>query len=515
MDRLAIFPPINANQNREGCFKMTKDQANGSHETNIGFEAAKQIINGAKVVGIDGVKLDPDDVFFDVHAMNEHYALVMMGGKPLILEENFKRGDCPVEDRVNLISVDAFHAWFANQEQYVASDKKVSWSRLWFRDPERRQYRGVSFAPGTSTHSGIYNLWRGFSLRADYEECEKKCDIFLDHVRTNIAGGNEEHFRFIMGWAAHMLQKPTERAGVAIVLRGGQGSGKTLFGQTLGRLIEDHYALVDDPRYVVGNFNAHLASTLLLQADEGFWAGDKHAEGRLKGLVTSDYHMIERKGVDAFRVKNYVHLLVTSNNDWVVPAGHDERRFAVFDVSNNSQQNRNYFGEMIKQLDDGGYEALLGYLLSFDVDSINLWDIPKTAALADQKLSSLSVEESWWLVCLRRGHVTFQSDGAQHWMPYLPKADVYANYLQWVTQRGRRFPLTEEQFGRRLMRVCSGVSAGRRRFDQGVRKYVYQFPPLEECRRLFAEMIRTDIDWYEREFDDAHAGSGDFSPDDF
>ncbi|WP_417842994.1 primase-helicase family protein [Thalassospira sp.] len=494
---------------------MTKDQANGSHETNIGFEAAKQIINGAKVVGIDGVKLDPDDVFFDVHAMNEHYALVMMGGKPLILEENFKRGDCPVEDRVNLISVDAFHAWFANQEQYVASDKKVSWSRLWFRDPERRQYRGVSFAPGTSTHSGIYNLWRGFSLRADYEECEKKCDIFLDHVRTNIAGGNEEHFRFIMGWAAHMLQKPTERAGVAIVLRGGQGSGKTLFGQTLGRLIEDHYALVDDPRYVVGNFNAHLASTLLLQADEGFWAGDKHAEGRLKGLVTSDYHMIERKGVDAFRVKNYVHLLVTSNNDWVVPAGHDERRFAVFDVSNNSQQNRNYFGEMIKQLDDGGYEALLGYLLSFDVDSINLWDIPKTAALADQKLSSLSVEESWWLVCLRRGHVTFQSDGAQHWMPYLPKADVYANYLQWVTQRGRRFPLTEEQFGRRLMRVCSGVSAGRRRFDQGVRKYVYQFPPLEECRRLFAEMIRTDIDWYEREFDDAHAGSGDFSPDDF
>lgn len=494
---------------------MTKDQANESHETNIGFEAAKQIINGAKVVGIDGVKLDPDDVFFDVHAMNEHYALVMMGGKPLILEENFKRGDCPVEDRVNLMSVDAFHAWFANQEQYVASDKKVSWSRLWFRDRERRQYRGVSFAPGTSTHSGIYNLWRGFSLRADYEDCAKKCDIFLDHVRTNVAGGNEAHFRFIMGWAAHMLQKPTERAGVAVVLRGGQGSGKTLFGQTLGRLIEDHYALVDDPRYVVGNFNAHLASTLLLQADEGFWAGDKHAEGRLKGLVTSDYHMIERKGVDAFRVKNYVHLLVTSNNDWVVPAGHDERRFAVFDVSNNSQQNRNYFGEMIKQLDDGGYEALLGYLLSFDIDSISLWDIPKTAALADQKLSSLSVEESWWLVCLRRGHVTFQSDGAQHWMPYLPKADVYANYLQWVTQRGRRFPLTEEQFGRRLMRVCSGVSAGRRRFDQGVRKYVYQFPPLEECRRLFADMIRTDIDWYEREFDDAHAGSGDFSPDDF
>ncbi|PKR54237.1 primase-helicase family protein [Thalassospira marina] len=494
---------------------MTEEQLTSPLGSDAGYEAARQIINGAKVVGLDGVRLDPEQVLYDVHAMNDYYALVMMGGKPLILEENFKRGDCPVEDRVNLMSVDAFHAWFANQEHRVAPDKKVSWSKLWFRDPERRQYRGVSFAPGTTTHYGIYNLWRGFSLRADYEECEKKCGIFLDHVRTNIAGGNEAHFRFIMGWAAHMLQKPTERAGVAVVLRGGQGSGKTLFGQTLGRLIEDHYALVDDPRYVVGNFNAHLASTLLLQADEGFWAGDKHAEGRLKGLVTSDYHMIERKGVDAFRVKNYVHLLVTSNNDWVVPAGHDERRFAVFDVSNNSQQNRNYFGDMIKQLENGGYEALLGYLLSFDIDSINLWDIPKTAALADQKLSSLSVEESWWLMCLRRGHITFQGDGEQHWMPYLPKADVYAIYLQWVTQRGRRFPLTEEQFGRRLMRVCSGVSAGRRRFDSGVRKYVYQFPPLEECRRLFAQMIRTDIDWYEHEFDDGVAAPVDFSPEDF
>mgnify|MGYP000856866344 CR=1 FL=1 len=53
-------------------------------------------------------------------------------------------------------------------------------------------------------------------------------------------------------------------------------------------------------RYLVGQFNAHLASCLFLQADEGFWAGDKQAEGRLKGLITSEYQMIELKGVDHF-----------------------------------------------------------------------------------------------------------------------------------------------------------------------------------------------------------------------
>ncbi|MBL4839661.1 MAG: hypothetical protein GYB52_09790 [Rhodospirillales bacterium] len=481
---------------------MADQENNEPQNADEGFLAARQLIEGAEIVGLDGVRLDPDEVCYDVHAMNEFYALVMMGGRPLILEENFKRGDCPVEERLNFMPVDAFHAWFANQEQKLSKDKWVSWSKIWFKDQERRQYRGVSFAPGGMPPSGYYNLWRGFSLPADYEDCEKKCDIFLDHVRTNIAGGDETNFRFMIGWAAHMLQKPTDRIGISIVLRGGQGSGKTVFGKVIGKLIEDHYALVDDPRYVVGNFNAHLASTLLLQADEGFWAGDKHAEGRLKGLVTSEYHMIERKGVDPFRVRNFVHLLVTSNNDWVIPAGHDERRFAVFDVANHAQQNRAYFAAMFEQLEAGGYEALLGYLLSFDLDGINLNDIPKTAALADQKLASLSSEEAWWLNCLRRGFIQYNSEAATAvWSEYVSVEDAYSNYLAWSTARGRRFPLTEEMFGRAINKLVPGLEKGRKRIE-GKRRYVYHMPGIDACRQAFSDMIRTPIDWSETEFDE-------------
>lgn len=487
---------------------MADNENNEPQSLDDGYLAARQLIEGAEIIGMDGVRLDPEQVLYDVDAMNEYYALVMMGGRPLILEENFKRGDCPVEERLNFMPPEAFHAWFANQEQRISKDKSLSWSKIWFRDTARRQYRGVSFAPGSVPPSGYYNLWRGFSLSADYEDCEKKCDIFLDHVRTNIAAGNDDHFKFIIGWAAHMLQKPTDRIGIAIVLRGGQGSGKTVFGKTIGKLIEDHYALVDDPRYVVGNFNAHLASTLLLQADEGFWAGDKHAEGRLKGLVTSDYHMIERKGVDPFRVKNYVHLLVTSNNEWVVPAGHDERRFAVFDVGNHSRQNRDYFAAMFAQLEGGGYAALLGYLLNFDLDSVDLNDIPKTAALADQKLASLSSEEAWWLNCLRRGFVQYNADGGSPvWQEFVSVEDAYANYLAWSTARGRRFPLTEEMFGRSINKLVPGLQKGRKRIE-GKRKYVYHMPRLDDCRAAFCDMIRTPIDWSETEFDE------DIGPDD-
>ncbi len=488
---------------------MADNDNNSPEHAGSGYEAARQLIEGAKIVGLDGSTLDPDDVAFDVEAMNEFYALVLMGGRPLILEENFKRGDCPVEERLNFMPIDALHAWFANQLHRLSQEKSVSWSKMWFQNPQRRQYRGVCFAPGMMPPGGYYNLWRGFSYRGDAEDSEKKCDIFLDHVRTNIAGGNEAHFNFIIGWAAHMLQKPTDRIGIAIVMRGGQGTGKTVFGRAIGKLIEDHYALVDDPRYVTGNFNAHLASTLLLQADEGFWAGDKHAEGRLKGLVTSDYHMIERKGVDPFRVRNYVHLLVTSNNDWVVPAGHDERRFAVFDVGSHAQQNRQYFAAMHDQLENGGYEALLGYLLNFDLDSVDLNDIPKTAALADQKLASLSSEEAWWLTCLRRGFVQYNSEGGSAmWSDYVAVEEAYGNYLAWVTARGRRFPMTEEMFGRAINKLVPDMQKGRKRIG-GVRKYVYHMPRLDACRQAFSDMIRTPIDWSEADFDE------DIGPDDF
>ena len=137
------------------------------------------------------------------------------------------------------------------------------------------------------------------------------------------------------------------------------GVGKTKVGQVVGSLLGDHYALVSSPRYVTGQFNAHMKALLLLHADEAFWAGDKTAEGRLKDLVTGDAHFIEHKGLDPIRVKNYVRLYVTGNEDWQIPAGFGERRFAVLDVGKDHMQDTAYFAAIDAEMDNGGREALL------------------------------------------------------------------------------------------------------------------------------------------------------------
>ena len=253
-------------------------------------------------------------------------------------------------------------------------------------------------------------------------------------MRNNVAGGDEARLAYIWAWLAHMIQKPTERPGVALVLRGAEGSGKTKVGEVVGSLLGPHYFLVDDPRYLVGQFNAFMAHCLLLQCDEGFWAGDKPSEGRLKGLITSSIQMIEHKGIDPIPMRNLVRLMVTSNEGWVVPAGPQARRFAVFDVGEAARLNAEYFAGIDAEMAAGGREALLGFLQRFDLSSVNLRDIPATSALSQQKIASMTPEAGWWFEVLLRGAPTRRMDS---WDEVITD-DFYGDYIAYCDKLGVR-----------------------------------------------------------------------------
>ena len=240
-------------------------------------------------------------------------------------------------------------------------------------------------------------------------------------MKDNVARGDEETYLWIVGWWAQILQQPTVKMETALVLRGPQGTGKTKIGQVMGSLIgDDHYLLVASPRYITGQFNSHMASLLLLHADEAFWAGDKKSEGTLKDLVTGHYHMLEFKNVDPIRVKNYIRLFVTGNPDWLIPAGFKERRWAVFDMGEDHMQDHAYFAAIDHEMNNGGREALLHYLLNFDLSQVNLRSIPKTAALLDQQIESLTPEQAWWLDTLMSGVLPPRSPGVNE-LRHLPE----------------------------------------------------------------------------------------------
>jgi len=433
---------------------------------------------------------------YDVEAINKEFAVVLTGSRGMILKIS---ATGPIHDRVRIMRPDAFRLWFQNRfTQVVGSNGEPrwkTWAAAWLADKYRREYAGIEFfpnpdgAPGTPEY---FNLWQGFDVEPSPTGSYA---IFKDHLQTNVCGGDAGLFEYLFAWFAHIIQRPRERIGTAIVLRGKKGAGKTKIGEVIGSLFPAHYLLVDGPRYITGQFNVHMAKCLLLQADEAIWAGDKHAEGRLKGLITSETQMIEAKGLDSIQLKNYVRVLMTSEEDWVVPAGKDERRFLVLDVAANVAQNHEYFAEMDKELANGGRERLLYDLRNIDLCRISLRQVPRTTALLEQKLHSLDSVETWWYSALETG---IPIRGLEIWPDQVSSIELYEDYHRAANEMGIARKPSHATFGGKMMKLVPGLRKTRPTAytPEGIKRvWSYVLPSLDECRSSFEQIIGQTIDW--------------------
>jgi hypothetical protein len=430
------------------------------------------------------VRLDPPPDY--VSNINHDHALVLVSNKAAVM-----RLESGPDFR--LLQVDSFKQWFANQCIEI-DEKPVSIAKLWFVHPQRRQYQGIEFVPNGG-RSGYYNLWQGFAV----EPRQGSCQLFLDHLKDNVAQGDDDLYKWVVGWFAQIFQQPDQKMGTALVLRGKMGVGKTKVGEVIGALLDPHYVLVAQPRYVTGQFNSHMRHILLLQADEAFWAGDKAAEGRLKDLVTGKKHLIELKNFEPIFINNYIRLFVTGNEHWVWPAGFDERRGAILDVGDQHAEDHLYFAAIDNEMDNGGREALLYHLLNFDLSQVNLRVIPKTDALLEQKIEGMTSQQAWWLDMLKKGLLPW---GAAE-RNACPKTKLYYRYIKHAKLQGVNRRAIEVSLGMFLSKVCgSGLTSTK--VDAIIP--VYRFPSLKECRALFEKRIGQALTW-----DDEHEDWG-FEP---
>lgn len=424
----------------------------------------------------------------EVDNINREFAFVISGGKPAVIYEK-KNKDGSVD--VEYWSTDAFRQFFSNQTVQNGR-QSVKMGDYWLSHPERRTYRGLIFEPGVEK-PGEYNLWQGFSFEPDESG---DWSIFEEHLRHNVCQGDEELYDWIFGWFAQIIQQPAIKSGTSLSLRGQQGSGKTIVGKIFGRLIKRHYTLIDQERYLFGNFNSHMASTILLHSDEGFWGGDPRHVGKLKSLVTSDTQHIERKGRDSLQVNNYLRLLITSNEDWVVPAAFEERRFAVVDVGNGNQQDHEFFGEMLKQLDNGGYAALLHDLMHFDLSKVEVGKIPTTEALVQQKEISMDPVEQYWFACLQQGNVPLSLK--EGWTTLVRTSDFHDDYIAYTNKLGNRRAHGLSAFFR-LLRKMMPDGAMARKLTGNDRQSAVTLPHLGEAREFFDKIMGTRHDWLTEE----------------
>lgn len=474
------FPAALLNDPALADWYREKGVKNDHRETKRAWEAA------LRAVAVNGAEFEE---------LNERFAVVAVKDRTMILDE---RVDVDGRPSYDLLTRDNFRLRLSDRRVMVGS-KQVPIADLWLAWSGRRTYQGVVFRP-SGAPPDFYNLWRGWAVTAS---SNGSCKLFKDHLLDNVCGGDRQKFTWLFGWYADLFQNPEKKPGTAVVLRGNQGVGKSIVGATIGKLLGDYYTPTGSGRYVTGQFNAHLKTTLLLHCDEAFWAGDKRAESVLKDLITGNRHLIEHKGVDPYVEVNFVRVMATGDQDWLIPAGPRERRFGVFDVQEGHIQDNAYFKAIITELEAGGYERLLYELLTFDLAQVDLGVIPVNDGLLDQKIASFTPEQNWYFDVLKEGKLPFGCGGPR----CCPSSALFDHYINHARKQGVGRRSAETRFGR-FLRKMVGPGFQRYRetyknnqFGEEVRGFVYELPSLNECRTRFAVDIHHPVTWDDEERD--------------
>jgi hypothetical protein len=407
--------------------------------------------------------------------MNQKYAVIAnYGGKLMIMIEDQRKGVEFLRKREFFDGMDHEKLAFTNAK---GKEVQIGIATWWFSQLRRRQFNHVVFEPGLDTPDD-FNLWRGFSADPTSGDLHLR---YLDHMFENICSGVQENYDYLIRWMARVVQTPRTQSMVAPVLLGDRGTGKSIFANFFGALFGRHAYIASDIHELTGRFNSHLSGALFVLGEEAFDIRDKRHESVLKERITGQTMSVEKKGVDIIQMNNYIHLMLTSNNERVIPAGDKERRFFVMRVKEKTHTD-DYFLKIIEDRKKGGVGNLLHHLLSLDLSGFRVTQVPHTAELREQQEHNIPHERDWLLQKLESG---LWMNG-QRWEGPVIKQDLHNDYLNYSAAMKVSRPMSlrawglwmRKEFPMARDKQLSPTSANSR-------PWAFVFPSLEICREHF------------------------------
>lgn len=417
-----------------------------------------------------------------IKEMNKQYAIVHTSSTHILIEKG--AAGFILDSRSSLIHLHE-NDFFTNSE-----GKKINKAKFWLKHPLRRTYFDIVFEvdkPPTFENEKkqeVYNIFKGFA----FDPKKGDASLYWAHVKNVVCGGDEALYLSVRKRMASIVQNPS-LLGYSIVLRGKQGTGKNQCIEHFCKLFGNHALTFTSLERLTGRFNSHLQYALVLFANEAIWGGNKKEIGALKALISDPTIFIEGKGKDGYQIHNARHLLVASNEEWVVPRDMDDRRFLVLDVSSKHKEDHKYFAALEKQMNEGGYEALLYDLQNEDLTNFDPRMMPISDAGFDMKIKSAPTSVQYLYSALNEGcwHI---AGSEQHWEFEIKKPCIklYENYKDWC--ESQKMPIQSiEEFGKTIKNFIPKSLKSKLRYENS-RINTYIFPSIKECRKDFQDISK-------------------------
>lgn len=431
---------------------------------------------------------------FDAMAkMNTEYFVLNLKGKVRIGHFTSEQMIGHSRRILNLMSQLDFKLWMAGNPE----------AELWLNHPSKRKFTGLMTDPDKPPEwQGKLNLWAGFGIVPGAGDVNP----FLDYVLTILAQGQQAWADYILNWLARVLQNPGQRIGVCLCLISAkEGTGKGTLGNLFLTIFGQHGRSVTSSENLLGHFNAHLADALFVFADEALFAGDLRGADKFKSTITEPFLAITPKGVDSIEVENRLSILMATNHNWAATVGWSDRRFAMFEVS-EEDQTRIYWDGLHNWLTSGGKHIVLDFLLRRDLTGFHPVDSrPLTPVYLDQRRQSLRDTHRWWHEVLEAESFGTDVKGMAL-MPMMPmmlgcveldKKRVFAAYKLWhkETQNRAARAASDKVFWKDFKAMTFGLVPQHRFGPRGEQKRVIVlpmsegFPDWEKLNAAFEEWL--------------------------
>jgi len=313
-------------------------------------------------------------------------------------------------------------------------DKNKSFIDYWLESDTLPKYESIEFLPGKNASPDNFNMSKRMLITFEepikLSEEEEKSYKMIHKLLLKLCNNDVDVMKYVLSWLGHMIQKPWEKPGIAILMMSTQGGiGKNAFWQDLigkrilGLSLFNYASHIND---LVGRFNTGLAYKLLTICDEINSSTFKEKD-YIKCLITSSQLNYERKNKDSLQVEDYNRFVFLTNNLHPVLIEKGDRRFLAIECSLKLKGNERFFDKFYIDVIDNPRIIRHFYdeLKEMDLSDFRLRNIPHTSYKKDLE----DMSRSLYVKSLEENYIKYANT-------FVSSSDLYGDVLSYCEKHG-------------------------------------------------------------------------------
>jgi hypothetical protein len=282
--------------------------------------------------------------------------------------------------------------------------KEMPTAKEWLKWGGHNQVECVSYEPGQpeflprdGPHPG-YNAWSGWGVEPEKGDMS----VVVELVDYLLQECTKEQKAWLWSWLAYPIQNPGRKMSSCVLTHGGQGTGKSILGEIVGRIYGENYKAVED-HDLTNSFNEWCRNRQFVMGSE-IGASYRKAADVMKSAITREHITVNSKFVAQYEIRDCINYYFTSNKPNAAYLDEDDRRHFIVNVPKIPMPAEFY--ARLKAFKDGdGPKYLMDHLLKIDLTRFDPKAPPPLTAAKERMIVTSRSDAKQWAIDIRdQGH---------------------------------------------------------------------------------------------------------------